>query len=59
MVCENYTPTSPDETAFASKEYLSKALLEYVLKLELLPPICNMCEQTECTQARPQQSDLL
>ena len=37
--CENYMQSDPDENAFVSKEYLSKALLEYVLKLELLPEI--------------------
>jgi hypothetical protein len=29
----------PDETAFVTKEYLSKELLEYMMKLELLPEI--------------------
>ncbi len=38
-VCENYVPAEPDEAAFATKEYLSKTLLEYVLSLELLPEI--------------------
>ena len=37
--CENYTPSNPCETPFVSKEYLSKALLEYMLNLELLPQI--------------------
>lgn len=37
--CENYTPGEPDETAFVSKEYLSKALLTHVLSLPLLPEI--------------------
>ncbi len=41
-VCENYVYTSPDEDAFASKEYLSKKLLEYILNLELLPVIHDM-----------------
>jgi len=31
--------SEPDEEAFATKEYLSKTLLEYLLKLELLPEI--------------------
>ena len=35
--CENYIPSDPDEAAFATKAYLSKALLEYVLGLEVLP----------------------
>lgn len=37
--CENYIPSAPDEEAFVTREYLSKALLEYMLKLELLPEI--------------------
>ena len=37
--CENYLPSDPDEKAFVTKEYLSKVLLEYVLKLDLLPEI--------------------
>lgn len=38
-VCENYMQTDPNEEAFVTREYLSKALLEYMLKLELLPEI--------------------
>lgn len=37
--CEHFSPGTPDENAFASKEYLSKELLQYVLNLELLPEI--------------------
>ena len=37
--CENFSPASPDEFAFATKEYLSKELLQYLLRLELLPEI--------------------
>ena len=37
--CENYIYAESDEHAFASKEYLSKELLQYVLNLDLLPPI--------------------
>jgi len=37
--CENYLPGSPPENTFATKEYLSRELLQYVLKLELLPEI--------------------
>lgn len=40
--CVNYIPSSPDEDAFVTKEYLSKALLEYMLKLELLPEITDI-----------------
>ena len=39
--CGNFTPSSPQEEAFVSKEYLSKKLLEYLLSLELLPEIEN------------------
>lgn len=37
--CENYTPGENREEAFASKEYLSKELLKYLLGLDLLPEI--------------------
>lgn len=37
--CENFIPGSVPEDAFASKEYLSKQLLQYVLSLDLLPEI--------------------
>lgn len=37
--CENFAPGNSQEEAFASKEYLSKELLQYVLSLELLPEI--------------------
>ena len=37
--CEHFIPAPPDENAFVSKEYLSKALLQYLLNLEFLPPI--------------------
>lgn len=43
--CEDYVPAQPGEGAFATKEYLSKALLEYVLGLELLPEIDNLEEK--------------
>ena len=39
--CENFIPGLPQEDAFASKEYLSKELLAYMLSLELLPEIGN------------------
>ena len=38
-ICENYVQSDPDEEFFVSKEFLSKVLLEYMLKLELLPEI--------------------
>lgn len=37
--CEQYEFSPPDEAAFVTKEYLSKALLDYILHLELLPKI--------------------
>ena len=39
MICKNFSPTEPDEAAFVNKEYLSKALLQYMMNLELLPNI--------------------
>ena len=39
--CEHFSPGTPDEDAFASKEYLSKELLHYMMNLELLPEIEN------------------
>ena len=38
-VCESFIPSPPQEAAFVSKEYLSKELLQYMLRLELLPEI--------------------
>ena len=37
--CEHYVPGPAQENAFVSKEYLSKELLQYILRLELLPEI--------------------
>ena len=37
--CENFAPGPRDEDAFATKEFLSKELLQNVLSLELLPEI--------------------
>lgn len=37
--CEHFTPAAPVEDSFVSKEYLSKALLEYMLRLDLFPKI--------------------
>ena len=39
VACAYYMPGEADEAAFASKEYLSKELLQYLLHLELLPEI--------------------
>lgn len=41
VACENYVSRSVETNAFASKEYLSKELLKYVLELELLPDITD------------------
>ena len=38
-VCESFTPGPAQEEAFATKEYLSKELIQYMLSLELLPEI--------------------
>ncbi len=37
--CERFTPGERPEDAFVSKEYLSKELLQYILKMDLLPAI--------------------
>jgi len=37
--CDRFLPSAPQEDAFVSKEYLSKELLQYMLRLELLPEI--------------------
>ena len=39
--CENYIKGTSRESEFASKEYLSKALLEHMLRLELFPEISD------------------
>ena len=43
--CEHYLRSESVEKAFVSKEYLSKALLEYMIKPELLPEIYEAEEQ--------------
>ena len=42
--CDRFVAGTPDEEAFASKEYLSKELLQYLLNLELLPKIENSAQ---------------
>ena len=37
--CKHFLPGPPDEEAFATKQYLSKRLLERVLSMDLLPQI--------------------
>lgn len=44
-ICPFYKEGISGESAFVSKEYLSKALLERVLKTELLPEILVADEQ--------------
>jgi len=37
--CEKYEPGEPPEAAFVTPKYLSKALLQHLLSLPLLPEI--------------------
>ena len=37
--CEHYLPGTSGESDFATKQYLTKALLQHILDLELLPKI--------------------
>ncbi|MBQ2750782.1 MAG: hypothetical protein IJF34_13440 [Clostridia bacterium] len=37
--CENFSPGVSDVDAFVTKEYLSKELLHYLMRLEILPEI--------------------
>ena len=46
VACAKFTPAPPAEAAFVSKEYLSKELLQYLLRLELLPPIEEESDDT-------------
>ena len=56
--CDGYLLSASMENSFATKEYLSKELLEYMLRLELLPEIYDIAEEqshatkkkTECPQ---------
>ncbi len=45
VACEKFTPTEKDIDAFVNREYLSKALLNYVLNLKLLPEIEDSAEK--------------
>lgn len=40
-ICDNYIAADADTDAFVTKEYLSKAVLQYILDLELLPEITD------------------
>ena len=44
LACDQFDHAVPDESAFATKEYLSKELLQYFLSLELLPKIEDAAE---------------
>ncbi len=37
--CERFAQGTTDEAAFATKEYLGKELVQYLLRLDLLPDI--------------------
>ena len=50
--CEHHAPTSPDEEAFADKKYLTKKLLQYMLDMELLPPIEECAKSANNSGAR-------
>ena len=39
--CENYVQAAPEENEFVTKEYLSKKMLDYFMRMELLPEICE------------------
>ncbi len=43
--CDHYLLSESAEKSFATREYLSKVLLEYMLGLELLPEICDIAEE--------------
>ena len=43
-ICDHFIPGTDDTEPFASKEYVTKALLQHLLKLELLPEIAEAPE---------------
>ena len=45
--CDDFDMAVPLEEKFVSKEYLSKALLQHVLKMELLPEILQQEDPSE------------
>jgi len=45
--CHNYLRAEAAEERFATKEYLSKQLVEYMLKLELLPEIHDLSKNNK------------
>ncbi|MBR2889178.1 MAG: hypothetical protein IKC09_02745 [Oscillospiraceae bacterium] len=42
--CQHYIQGQSDRHLFASKEYLSKALIQYITEMELLPEILDMVD---------------
>lgn len=46
IACDNFEPAHKENT-FVTKEYLSKELLRYILKMELLPDILDMATTEE------------
>jgi len=46
-ICAHYEQAAPTESPFVTKEFLSRALLEYMLKLDLLPEIFDTRGQKE------------
>lgn len=52
IACDGFTFASPDEDAFATKEYLSKELLQYLLRLDLLPQIEETAKQPSVSSAK-------
>lgn len=43
--CDDYLLSESAEKSFATREYLSKTLLEYMLRLDLLPEIYDIAEE--------------
>ena len=43
--CENFVQRESEEDIFVSKEYLSKDLLEYMMRLELFPGVEELQEK--------------
>ena len=50
--CGNYLSSESAQNAFVTREYLSKALLEYVLGLELLPEIYDAADYLQADTDR-------
>ena len=54
--CGHFIPGEPPENNFVSREYLSKALLQKVLGMQLLPEI-EYLEQTKLSTAKKLTND--